>query len=283
MPDGAEREDLVRRVDAAMREWRQGDCSLGEHWFVHRIDPDGPVTTAAREAAALGVDLVEKPVAGVVVLTQTCDIVRSCGERPYVEVAPLVEVDEARLHEVERGRRPGYAFVPGVADRQLVADLDRVMTLEKPVVAGWTRVSGCSSDDAARRFAWALARKRSRFAYPDDFTRFAGKLQDRLKKKHDKGSDEGRALAGLDEIRVQASPSWNAEQVELMFWFIRGPDDPEFESETWPDLLERWLGLVPGANRFGPVYGQICSLDDLSATDLRCSDLLDLDLLSLAK
>ena len=282
MPESDDQEDLMLRVDASMRAWRQGDCCLEQQWFLHRFDPSKPITDAARQALDDGVDIVEQAFGGLVVLTQTCDVVRSCSSRPFEEVAPLIEVDEDHLRQIERGRRPGYAFVPGVADHRLVADLDRVMTVEKPVVAAWTRVPGCSTDDEVRRFAWALARKRSRFAYPDDFTRFAGKLHDRLKKKHDKDSDEGRALAGLDEIRVQASPSWSAEQVELMFWFIRGPGDLEFESETWPGLLERWLGLVPDAGRFGPVYGQICSLDDLSATDLRCSDLLDLDRLSLA-
>lgn len=25
-------------VDRALKAWRQGDCVLGEHWFVHRIN-----------------------------------------------------------------------------------------------------------------------------------------------------------------------------------------------------------------------------------------------------
>jgi len=34
-------------------------------------------------------------------------------------------------------------YIPGVAELNLVADLDRVMTVEKAVVAEWERKSGC--------------------------------------------------------------------------------------------------------------------------------------------
>jgi hypothetical protein len=80
-------------VDSALSQWRQGDCALAEHWFAHRFAPEHPITPPARELAAAGVDLAESQVDGLVVLTQTCDIVRRCADRPYIEVAPLVEID----------------------------------------------------------------------------------------------------------------------------------------------------------------------------------------------
>ena len=88
-------------------------------------------------------DNAEAEVLGLSVVTQTCDLVRRCEDRPFVEVCPLVEVEDSTLHEIQRGRRPNYAFIPGVAERSLVADLDRVMTVEKSVVATWDRVRGC--------------------------------------------------------------------------------------------------------------------------------------------
>jgi hypothetical protein len=57
--------------------WRQGDCALGPHWFAFRFDPSQPLTAAAQRAANDGVDLVEEEVAGIVVVTQTGDIVRA--------------------------------------------------------------------------------------------------------------------------------------------------------------------------------------------------------------
>ena len=228
--DGAER---VPRLDAALAPWRQGDCVVGAQWFVHRFTPEVPLTKVAAEAATAGVDLAEAAVRGFVVVSQTCDLARSCTERPYVEVAPLVEVDRGDLRMIERGRRPRYAFIPGLQNSHLVGDLDRVMTVEKAVVAAWTRKAGCTTDPEARDFARALARKRARFAFPDDFTAFANKLQDRLQTKHDKQSDEGEALRALREIRVRAAPSWDDDPVDVLFWFLRNEDEPDFKGQGW--------------------------------------------------
>lgn len=268
----------------ALRVWRQGDCILGEHWFVHRFAPALPLTEQAAkvvtDAGAAGVDLAESEVLGLMVTSQSCDVVRSCAERPFVEVCPLVELEEEVLKEVERGRRPQFAFVAGVAPRRLVADLDRVMTIEKAIVADWERTPGCNDDQARRRLASALARKRVRFAFPDDFTALAKKLHSRLADKHDKNSDEGRGLRALREIRVRAAPSWDAPDVAVFFWFIRNEDEADFEGKRWVDLLKDWLKLAPASGRFSSVDGLVATLEDLNAKDYVESDPLDLDHLS---
>jgi hypothetical protein len=220
-------------VDQALAAWRQGDCVLGEQWFGHRLEPSFPVTETGRAAAAsdANADLAEERVAGLVVVTQTCDVVRSCIDRPYIEVCPLVEVDEERLREIQAGRRPAYGFMPLLARCRFVADLDRTMTVEKPVVAKWERTPGWSTDAQARAFSGALARKRFRFAFPDDFTALTKKLQNRLAEKHGRESPEGRALRALAEIRVHAAPSWDDPTVTLTFWFVRHDEDIDFEGE----------------------------------------------------
>jgi len=275
-----ERENGIRRVDEAIVEWRQGDCVLSEQWMVHRFAPDIPLTGEASEVAGEGVDLAESEVRGFMVATQTCDIVRSCTDRPFVEVCPLVEVEEEVLQQIERGRRPGYAFVPGVAQYNLVADLDRIMTVEKAVVAGWERVAGCTADPEDRRLRLALARKRARCAFPDAFSALASKLQNRLQSKHDRESEEGRALRSLLEIRVRAAPSWSDEKIEITFWFIRSSDTHDFEGKSWDHYLDAWMKLVHPAGRFEQVDGAVVSLDDLTAQDYVESDPLDLDHLS---
>lgn len=44
MTVGNEREDWVEQVDTILKEWCQGDYVLGEHWFVHRFNPQCPLT-----------------------------------------------------------------------------------------------------------------------------------------------------------------------------------------------------------------------------------------------
>lgn len=268
------------RIDEALKHWRQGDCVLDEQWFVFRMAPGAPLTDDAVAAAADGAENAEGAVVGFAVLTQTCDIVRDCGDRPFVEVCPLVTVDEDKLNEIKRGHRPNYTHIPGVSDHRLVADLDRVMTVEKAVVAQWDRVAGCLDDNDARRLSLALARKRARIAFPDDFVSFVGPLKNRMSTKHDRESDEGRALRTLREIRVRAAPSWDAESIQLMFWFIRNEDQPTFEKQGWDALLTAWLSRIPAGGRFAEVLGMVLTLDDLTAREYVESDPLDLDHLS---
>jgi hypothetical protein len=61
---------------------------------VFRTDLERPLTLDGATASAEGVDTAESEVFGFMVLTQTCDLVRKSSERPFVEVCPLVEVDE---------------------------------------------------------------------------------------------------------------------------------------------------------------------------------------------
>ena len=274
-------DDAAReRIDEELRGWRQGDCVLGEHWFLFRLDVDAPLTNEAVAAADEGADAGEAEVRGLMLATQTCDIVRSCSDRPFVEVCPLVEVEPEMQEDVRRGRRPSLAYLAGVADHGLVADLDRVMTVEKAVAARWERTQGCYDDADVRRLSQALARKRARAAYPDDFVAVASKLVQRMSSKHDKNSDEGRALRALREIRVRAAPAWDADEIAITFWFIRNEDEPTFERLGWDNYLEAWLGRLSAGGRYILIDGAVQTLDELTARDYVESDQLDLDHLS---
>lgn len=270
----------AKRIDDALATWRQGDVALDAAWFVHVADGSAALTNEAAEAGG-GVNMVQGTVEGSVVLTQTCDIVRSCVRRPFLEIAPVVEVEEADAHQIERGYRPNYAIIPALRGRRLVADLDRVMTVEKSIVATWTRTPGLTTDKEARDFAQALSRKRARFAFPDDFNVLVKKLQSRIEEKHDRHSDEGRALRALREIRVTGSPSWEeANGIELFFWFIRNEADATFEGKAWAGYLESWLKFVTPRDRFTKVEGVVVTLADMTAEEYVNSDPLDLDYLS---
>ncbi len=273
--------DAAKQINASLQDWRQGDLALDESWFVHVGDGALPLSEAAAHAES-GAQALTSEVLGLVVVTQTCDIVRCCTTRPFIEVAPLMRVGEDDLHQVKRGRRPAHATLPVLEQNLLVADLDRVMTVEKSIVASWKRTPGFTRDADGRAFARALARKRVRFAFPNDFNALAKKLQARLGDKHDKNTDEGRGLRALREIRVFASPSWDDASTEIFFWFIRKDADATFEGKSWADLLKDWLKLVPATGRFTSIDGQVGTLQEMTAEDYVNSDPLDLDHLSTA-
>ena len=275
-----EREAGIQEIDAALHKWCQGDYVLGELWFIQRFNPKRPLTDESKDLAEKEIDLAESEVRGFVVVTQTCDIVRSCASRPFIEVVPLLEVNEKDLHDIQRGRRPQYAYIPGAAEHRLVADLDRAMTVEKAVVAEWERKEGCRDDREVRALGQALARKRIRFAFPDDFTELVRELQGRLQDKHDKASSEGEALRALREIRVRAAPSWNDPEIKLMFWFIRHEGQIQFQGTGWEQQLTKWRARIPESGRFQSIEALVVTLEDMTAKDYVESDPLDLHHLS---
>jgi len=216
------------------------------------------------------------------VLTQTCEIVRPEAERPYVEVCPLVEITEGVLAQVRRGTRPQYAIVPGASGKGLVADLDRVMTVKKGVIAEWKREQGCATDDDRIKFAQTLARKRNRFAFPTDFSDGMRKFRDHIFGKHGKLlSEAGKAYRELDEIRVRADPpNWNENEIELTFLFVISPDKDRANIATHIDELFKKIEL-PKKYKMSESPYHLVTLDDLTARDYSESVPLDFEILSL--
>ena len=277
-------------IDKALQSWRQGDISLDAGLeFLHLADLSKPHSDASIKIAQtlthnkgnvnVGHAVVLQQIPGLVVLNQTCDIIRDCRKRPFVQVAPLFEVVSHWVEEVRRHKRPAFAYVPAVADKNLVADLDRTMTVEKSVIAGLTRTSGCRTDDERRHFTLALARNRSRFAFPDDFVKATRRFQRRLVEKFNSQTSEGAHLRMLKQIRVCAKPSWDHDEVQLDWWFIK-ENDPLGVQANWSEYLDQWLDRLDLGGRFRLNPATVCCLEDMTASDYLKSDLLDFDRLS---
>jgi hypothetical protein len=264
-------------INQALAVWRQGDLALDEKWFVHIGDGNVPLTAAAHDAGP-GMQALVVECDGLVVVTQTCDVVRDCRERHYVEVAPLLRVSEDEARRVAQGHSPQYASIAARLD--LVADLDRTMTIEKSILATWSRTPGWTTDAESRRLAQALARKRERFAFPDDFVTAVSKLRARIIKKHGRDSNEGQALGTLIEIRATASPSWEESPCEVFLTFIRPETTSEITDEAWGNHAETWVKLCKPAGAFTTFTGAVRPLSHMTATEYVESDRLDLDHLS---
>lgn len=279
--------EALAQINAAMEKWRQGDFFLSDNlYFIHLADLTRPLTPEAAELAserlaagdALEVEGVASTVMGYVVITQTCDIVRNCSTRSYVELSPLVEVTSAIAKEVRLLRRPAFAFVPGAANNNLVADLDRIITVEKAFLAKFKCISGCNDDSERRAFADALARHRTRPAFPDGFNNCVRPVRDHLKKIHRGTDPEGLLIQSISEIRISAVPDWNAEQISVLLWFILAPslDSPCVDFSSY---IDKWLGFFEASQQY-EVQGVVCRLEDMKASDYVGSDRLDLDQLS---
>jgi hypothetical protein len=278
------------RVNAALHVWRQGDVTLDAGLLlIHLADKNCPLTRAAHET--LEQEPIESnpfevfsPVDGLVVVTQTCDIVKDCAKSEFIDVSPLVPVDDQRLQEIKKGRLIRYAYVPGVADRQLVADLERTMAVEKSVVATWTRVSGWATDDERIAFAAALVRKRQRFAFPSEFNVGLVKFYERLKTKRKKHSiAEGRLIAALDHVRAAPDPNWDATKVVVTFWFLLSREHGITDFDESRRVIEAWMKLITLSGRFvlaDPPFWFV-EQQDMTVREYLASHPLDYDDLSM--
>src|SRR5258708_7791587 len=97
------------RIDRALQAWRQGDLALEEEWFVHVGDPAEPLTEVAAEAGVGGTQALTSAALGLAVVTQTCDVIRTCVERPYLEVSPLIRLSDDEIIAAQRGNFPALA------------------------------------------------------------------------------------------------------------------------------------------------------------------------------
>lgn len=279
--------DELTLVNSAMEKWRQGDFFLaGDLFFIHLANLARPLTAEAIELAIeraeafepLEIEGVASAVSGYVVITQTCDIVRNCKTRAYVELCPLVQVADSVLNETRLLRRPAFAFVPGSSPQKFVADLDRVITVEKAFLSHYEPTQGCRDDSERRAFADALARHKIRPAFPDDFNVCMAPVRDHLKKIHRSNDAEGHLIQSIGEIRVTASPSWGADKISIHLWLILLPQ-AESPTADFSLYIEKWIALFGPSERYG-LEAVVCRLEDMKASDYVGGDRLDLDNLS---
>lgn len=254
--------------------------------MIFLADLSDPITPSAKEFAeerpdldgrAIGVVTEDTP--GFMLVTQTCDIVRPADARPFVEICPLVAVPSNRLASIKAGKMPRYVYAHAVSGVEYAADLDRITTIEKPLLAGIspTRSAANATPDQRKQLSSALARKRARTAFPDDFNRFIEPLQKRIVSKHAKGSPEGLFLDWMYEIRVRPDPDWTADSITVWLFAIFRTG-----SELTPDAdeqLETLLSRVEPSDKF-VLEGRIVTLESFSAANYLGSDPLDLDALS---
>ncbi len=194
----------------------------------------------------------------------------------------MVRISDGNLlAEIKALRRPQFAVVDALVAQGLAVDLDRVMTIEKAVIAQLQWQRGVSTDGEARAFANALARKRHRFAFPDDFNAAMVEFQKRMNRRAQKDSDEGAHVDCIDEILVNATPSWEAQKVHVTVRLIKSRDPTKADWEKW---TSEWAALFIQKGAFELVKPLlVVTLEDMTALDYVTSDRLDLDHLSRSK
>ncbi len=200
-----------QKIDALAQSLTQGTVVRGLPTVIVAIGSSGSPT-----AEGLHTDH------GIAIVTQTCDLVRSCAARPYFVGCPIVDLsDNNMLGDAQSKRSPRWAPLPKLGPN-FFADLDVATTYQKSVLAhsGISHSDGLGSGPAARDFAACLARNVGRFPFPDDVQKALASLRNVFLKRASKNSPEGRAVDALSEVRVQPHGAWDSRPILVTVHFV---------------------------------------------------------------
>lgn len=287
-------EQEAREVNQAISAWRQGDFTLGEDLaVVHMANLKRPLMPSSESAAARllkegrelhsrPVPVLDRSVRGLVMATQTCEIVRDCTDRQLVEMVPLVRLEPSQVREVQGLMSMRYAYVATAAGQCLVADLEQAMSVEKSALADFMRIPGWGTDEEAEAFAQALSKKKKRFAFPDDFVLAFSELRKEIRLRYGKDSAKGRQVGFLKLIMVNAKPSWDSDTVDLHWMFIVD-ESTDLLQTGLQESVNEWVKLFDESGRFKTSSNTACKLSDFSALDYRESKLLDFESLTYSR
>ncbi|MEV5194732.1 hypothetical protein AB0K86_19775 [Streptomyces clavifer] len=173
---------------------------------------------------------------GVVVISQTCDLVRDVPTT--VEVAVIRhETDEAIAREAKQGRRPSLVSLPALGE-SFFADLTQTATIAKLLVASKRSHSGIGSVSDARIFGQRVGRKFSRFPFPDVVVEWIRPLQKIVKSKAPKvHTSEGWALEKVASLRLECEGGWSQPPYRLTLCCVMEPGVlPVYPPDELPPL-----------------------------------------------
>lgn len=264
----------IKDLDEPLKHWRQGDFALdvGGFLFAGIAEGDDPFDAE---------DITEN-IVGLVVISQTCDIVRCTSGRYYVAVCPLIKVTEQDLSAIRKGRRPYFTDIENT-NKEVVADLRRVMSVHKNVLQTWEHQTGFSNDITRRRFGAALERKFGQFAFPDDFDEAIKQFRKRVWSRHAKPTSElGKIYRSLDQIRFAAEPNWTADKRKItVIAVLKEEDNREIDRATINKELNNILDKVlwPDGYAWSEQKFILATAKDLTAEDILLSQRGDFDFL----
>ena len=228
--------------DEPLRHWRQGDFALDVGGFLYAKEKETAEGEHHFDAAEEREETCKA--VGLIVITQTCDIIRREGGKNFVSVCPLVQRDDKEVKEIKKGYRPYFADVENIGDN-VFADLRRVMSVSKDLLRTWKRHDGFTTESKKITFAASLERYFGRFAFPDDFDSAINDFKKRVWQRHDKqGSEPGSIYRSLLEIRFRAAPSWEAEKRKITLIALLGPLESGITREKIRDELSEQLAKV---------------------------------------
>jgi hypothetical protein len=218
---------LSDTVVQRMSEFQQGDLLPGITEIVVQTS-NGPTVVKT---------------AGVVIVSQTCEIVRD--QRLFVHVAPREQQAGTTSSLARKGRMPRYVHLPRLGDNDFVV-LDRLYSIHKSVVANAERIPTVQGAREAAIFGQAVGRYFSRFAYPDEVAEYLDPLAKHIMEKALRpNSAEGKLIGEVVQLRLRSVNGWENPPYDLnLLVIVNSTALPMFPGDELPPFdepLNAWL------------------------------------------
>jgi len=265
----------LKELRAALAPWRQGDFTISTGEFPVAFLNENEVIEA-------GWDTVQ----GLVVVSQTCDIVNAIDLDDVVVVAPMVEVTEGLLESIKFGTTTVGAVIEHSLLPTDVADLRYLATIRKTSLVKMERKGGFSSEQTRDVFVNALERRYGRFAFPDSLSNGPViTIRNRAKSLRKKDSPKANVYKSLRSVRLAAAPDFDTPGARIQFLLVLN-DPPQVFAKA-EDIIEE-LESQAKADRFDwpaafeketPLF-RVVTMDSLSAREWDSSRHVDLDFIS---
>ncbi|MEU2620893.1 hypothetical protein ABZ642_22615 [Streptomyces sp. NPDC007157] len=180
---------------------------------------------------------------GVVVVTQTCDLV--LRKRPTLHVARIISLNDIDAKPARNGRQPNLVHIPELGEKSF-ADLTFVATLDKSILSQVSARPGVLQIDDVRRFGQRVGRRFSRFAFPDEVVPWLRPLQKIVEGKDGNlDSPVGWALDHVVSLRLECEEGWKTTPYALTLCVVLNPGViASFEPDELPEFpgdLAGWL------------------------------------------
>ena len=188
---------------------------------------------------------------GVVVVSQTCDVVQS--SKSMVTVAPLLsKPTKEQISSAKKGRSPMLLYLPPVEEcGERIADMSKTSAVPKAEVVSTSPLSRHTRDEygpSSRQLAERIGRVYSRFAFPDVVHGSLSKFLETVRDKALGYGNLGPALDFVEEFRVAAN-HWEGSGRELKIYVVVParvlPPEDDFTEALSDDPIK---GLNPGEN-----------------------------------
>lgn len=265
----------LEELRAALAPWRQGDFTISTGEFpVAFLNENDVIET--------GWDSVQ----GLVVVSQTCDIVNAMDLDDVVVVAPIVEVTEGLLESIKFGTTTVGAVIENSLLPTDVADLRFLATIRKTSLVKMERKEGFSSEQTRDVFVNALERRYGRFAFPDALSNGPViTIRNRAKSLRKKDSPNAKVYKSLRSVRLAADPDFDTPGAKIQFLLVLN-DPPQVFAQPQDIIAELKSQEIAERFNWPPVFEKetplfrVVTMDSLSAREWDGSRHVDLDFIS---